>query len=74
MWSDLKYVKTEYLPNRFVTSIVGLRNNQNCTVPVDQNNNDYVNIMKLVEAGELTIASTGGKYFCFEDLTERDES
>ena len=32
-----------------------------------------LNIKKLVDAGELTIASTGGKYLAL-DMTEKDET
>ena len=74
MWSELKYIKVEYLPNKFVTSIIGKKNSQNCSVPLNTDNNDYVSIMKLVDAGQLTIEGTGGKYQCFEDLTEKDEA
>tara|TARA_Y100000004_G_C8724777_1_gene331665 strand:- start:222 stop:446 length:225 start_codon:yes stop_codon:yes gene_type:complete len=74
MWSELKYVKVEYLPNRFMTSIQGKKNGNLCAIPCDELNNDYINIMKLVDAGELTIEGTGGKYQCFEDLTIKDET
>ena len=74
MWSELKYVKAEYLPNQFVTSIQGKKNGYQCTVPCDELNNDYINIMKLVEALQLTIEGTGCKYQCFEDLTIKDET
>ena len=74
MWSELKYVKAEYLPNQFVTSIQGKKNGYQCTVPCDELNNNYINIMKLVDAGQLTIEGTGGKYQCFEDLTIKDET
>ena len=41
---------------------------------MNKKNSDYIAIMKLVDAGELTVASHGGKYFCYEDLTEKDET
>ena len=43
MWSELKYVKAEYLPNQFVTSIQGKKNGYQCTVPCDELNNNYIN-------------------------------
>tara|TARA_R100001079_G_scaffold110725_1_gene87199 strand:+ start:1020 stop:1241 length:222 start_codon:yes stop_codon:yes gene_type:complete len=73
MWSDLKYQKTEIDVGVFSTCIVGKKNGNPCAVPIEEKNNDYVNIKKLVDAGELTIASTGGKYLAL-DMTEKDES
>ena len=74
MFSDLKYVKAEYLPNKFITSIQGKKDGYQCAIPCDELNSDYIAIMKLVEAGEISIEGTGGKYECFEDLTIKDES
>jgi len=74
MWSDLKYVKTEVDTNVFTTCIVGKKNGYSCAVPIASKNNDYINIMKLVDAGQLTITPTGGKYYCFEDGSEKDET
>ena len=73
-YSELRYVKTEHLPNQFSTCIVGKKNGYNVTIPLVDKNSDYIKVMQLVDAGELTIASTNGKYICFEDCTEKDET
>ena len=73
-YSELRYVKTEHLPNQFSTCIVGKKNGYNVTIPLVDKNSDYIKVMKLVDAGKLTIASTNGKYICFEDCTEKDET
>ena len=73
-YSELKYVKTEYLPGQFSTCIVGKKNGYNVTIPIVDKNSDYIKVMQLVDAGELTIASTNGKYIWFEDLPEKDET
>lgn len=73
MWSDLKYQKTEIQSNVFVTCIIGKKNGYICSVPIDDKNNDYANIKKLVDAGQLSIESTGGKYLAL-DMTWKDES
>ena len=46
MWSELKYVKAEYLPNQFVTSIQGKKNGYQCTVPCDELN---MRLQKMLE-------------------------
>ena len=74
MYTDLKYVKTETMPNVFEMNICGKKNGYDFACPVNKKNSDYIAIMKLVDAGELTVASHGGKYFCYEDLTEKDET
>ena len=72
-YSELKYVKTEYLPGQFSTCIVGKKNGYNVTIPMVDKNSDYIKVMQLVDAGKLSIAPTNGKYICFEDLTEKTE-
>ena len=72
MWSELKYQKTEIDVGVFSTCIVGKKNGNPCAVPMDDKNNDYANIKKLVDAGQLSIESTGGKYLALY-MTWKDE-
>ena len=74
MYSELKYIKTETFPNVFEMSISGKKHGDLFVCPVNKQNSDYIAIMKLVDSGELTVTSHGGKYFCYEDLSEKDES
>lgn len=53
MYSNAQYIKD------FTGNISSIRvdiNGVTSSVPIDPANTDYANIMKLVEAGELTIA------------------
>ena len=51
--SNVKKVKNE---NDVVVCLEALINEKFCHVPLDPNNVDYAEILKQVEAGELTIA------------------
>ena len=53
------YSNAKYITNGFSSEVVGIAvdiGGVRSTVPIDPANTDYANIMKLVEAGELTIA------------------
>jgi len=54
MYSNAKYVQPPFFPepNCIQVDINGITS----FVPLDPDNTDYQNIMKLVEDGELTIA------------------
>jgi hypothetical protein len=53
MYTNARYYNTiAASPDGIIVEINGVES----TVPLDPANTDYVNIMKLVEAGELTIA------------------
>ena len=54
MYTDAKYVIVP--PSTQNTYISVLINGVRSGVPIDPANTDYANIMKLVAAGELTIA------------------
>ncbi len=54
MYENAKFV-VGYLGNN-VAIKVDIDGSIGCVVPLDPANSDYANIMKLVEAGELTIA------------------
>ena len=53
MYTNARYYNTiAASPDGIIVEINGVES----TVPLDPANTDYVNIMKLVESGELTIA------------------
>ena len=53
MYTNARYYNTiAASPDGIIVEINGVES----TVPLDPANTDYINIMKLVEAGELTIA------------------
>lgn len=57
------YTNAQYIKSTLTAEINGIRvdiNGATSFVPIDPANSDYANIMKLVEAGELTIAPAEG--------------
>jgi hypothetical protein len=56
------YTNPQYYNNPLTGQPAGIRcdiNGVTSFVPIDPANVDYINIMRLVEAGELTIAPAG---------------
>jgi hypothetical protein len=53
MWENVRYVKGM---TGEVACINADRNGWHLSIPIDENNADYIAIMALVDAGELTIA------------------
>lgn len=58
MWENVRYVKNM---TGEVACINADRNGWHLSIPIDENNADYVAIMALVAAGELTIAPAEGE-------------
>lgn len=57
MYTNLKYVTTVTLDGLVSsTCIVGAKDNRPIAVPINNANADYAEILRQVEAGELTIA------------------
>ena len=53
--SDAQYIK-DLFGSDDIVSIKATINGKEVTVPIDSGNTDYAEIMKLVAAGDLTIA------------------
>ena len=53
MYTELKYIKV--YQSEEIKSISGKINDVISSIPLDLDNSDYAEIMRLVDAGELTI-------------------
>ena len=55
-FKNAKYIKDVYSPESKLVGVNVTIDEVVCTIPLDPDNTDYAEIMRQVEAGELTIA------------------
>ncbi len=54
-YKNAKYLKDDYSSETILVGINVIIDEIVCTVPIDLENSDYAEIMRQVDAGELTI-------------------